>query len=85
MEYLEFELPIKELEDQLLKCRLIGDESDIDVTETCKQIEQKLEETKKDIYKNLTAWQRVQLSRHPNRPYTPVSYTHLTLPTTSRV
>ncbi len=70
MEYLEFELPIKELEDQLLKCRLIGDESDIDVTETCKQIEQKLEETKKDIYKNLTAWQRVQLSRHPNRPYT---------------
>lgn len=70
MEYLEFELPIKELEDQLEKCKLIGDESEIDVTETCKQIEQKLEETKKDIYKNLTAWQRVQLSRHPNRPYT---------------
>jgi len=39
-------------------------------TETCQQIEKKLEETKKDIYKNLTAWQRVQLSRHPNRPYT---------------
>jgi len=70
MEYLEFELPIKELEDQLQKCRIIGDESEIDVTETCKQIEKKLEETKKDIYKNLTAWQRVQLSRHPNRPYT---------------
>jgi acetyl-CoA carboxylase carboxyl transferase subunit alpha len=70
MEYLEFELPIKELEDQLQKCQLIGDESEIDVSETCKQIEKKLEETKKDIYKNLTAWQRVQLSRHPNRPYT---------------
>lgn len=70
MEYLEFELPIKELEDQLQKCKLIGDESEIDVTETCKQIEEKLAETKKDIYKNLTAWQRVQLSRHPNRPYT---------------
>ena len=70
MEYLEFELPIKELEDQLEKCKLIGDESDVDVTETCKQIEKKLLETKKDIYKNLTAWQRVQMSRHPNRPYT---------------
>ena len=70
MEYLEFELPIKELEDQLQKCQIIGDESDVDVTETCQQIEKKLEETKKEIYKNLTAWQRVQMSRHPNRPYT---------------
>ncbi len=70
MEYLEFELPIKELEDQLDKCQIIGKESDVDVTETCKQIEKKLAETKKDIYKNLTPWQRVQLSRHPNRPYT---------------
>ena len=70
MEYLDFELPIKELEDQLDKCVIIGEESDVDVSETCKQIEKKLQETKKDIYKNLTAWQRVQLSRHPNRPYT---------------
>ena len=70
MEYLEFELPIKELEDQLQKCQVIGEESDVDVTETCKQIEKKLADTKKEIYKNLTAWQRVQLSRHPNRPYT---------------
>ncbi|NOY47818.1 Acetyl-coenzyme A carboxyl transferase alpha chain [hydrothermal vent metagenome] len=70
MEYLEFELPIKELEEQLEKCQLIGKESDVDVTETCKQIESKLAEAKKDIYKNLTAWQRVQMSRHPNRPYT---------------
>ncbi|GAA4242930.1 MULTISPECIES: acetyl-CoA carboxylase carboxyltransferase subunit alpha [Winogradskyella] len=70
MEYLEFELPIKELEEQLDKCQIIGKESDVDVTETCKQIDKKLAETKKNIYKNLTAWQRVQLSRHPNRPYT---------------
>ena len=70
MEYLDFELPIKELEDQLDKCMVIGEESDVDVTTTCKQIQKKLEETKKEIYKNLTAWQRVQLSRHPNRPYT---------------
>ncbi|MHC5202520.1 acetyl-CoA carboxylase carboxyltransferase subunit alpha [Myroides sp. LJL119] len=70
MEYLDFELPIKELEEQLKKCTLIGEESDVDVSTTCKQIESKLEETKKNIYKNLSAWQRVQLSRHPNRPYT---------------
>ena len=70
MEYLDFELPIKELEEQLDKCLSIGDESDIDVTETCKQIEKKLVDAKKDIYKNLTPWQRVQMSRHPNRPYT---------------
>jgi len=70
MEYLDFELPIKELEDQLDKCTIIGQESDVDVSNTCKQIEKKLEETKKKIYKNLTAWQRVQLSRHPSRPYT---------------
>ncbi len=70
MEYLDFELPIKELEDQLKKCMIIGEESHVDVTETCQQIEKKLVETKKDIYKNLTAWQKVQLSRHPNRPYT---------------
>ena len=70
MEYLEFEQPIKELEEQLQKCSLIGEESDVDVTNTCKQIEKKLNDTKKEIYKNLTPWQRVQLSRHPNRPYT---------------
>lgn len=70
MEYLEFELPIKELQEQLEKCQVIGAESEVDVTETCKQIEKKLLATKKEIYKNLTAWQRVQLSRHPNRPYT---------------
>ncbi|WP_378176720.1 acetyl-CoA carboxylase carboxyltransferase subunit alpha [Aquimarina sp. SS2-1] len=70
MEYLEFELPIKELKEQFDKACAIGEESDVDVTDTCKQIEKKLNETKKEIYKNLTAWQRVQLSRHPSRPYT---------------
>ncbi len=70
MEYLEFELPIKELQEQYDKACQIGEESDVDVTNTCKQIEKKLDETKSEIYKNLTPWQRVQLSRHPNRPYT---------------
>lgn len=70
MEYLDFELPIKDLEEQLQKCQIIGEESAVDVTETCKQIEKKLAEARKEIYGNLTPWQRVQLSRHPNRPYT---------------
>ncbi|SFA72995.1 acetyl-CoA carboxylase carboxyl transferase subunit alpha [Flavobacterium swingsii] len=78
MEYLDFELPIKELLEQLDKCQIIGEESSVDVTETCKQINQKLEDTKKDIYGNLTAWQRVQLSRHPSRPYTLEHITNLT-------
>ncbi|MCF6279640.1 MAG: acetyl-CoA carboxylase carboxyltransferase subunit alpha [Flavobacteriaceae bacterium] len=70
MEYLDFELPIKDLEDQLQKCKLIGDETDVDVTETCENLQKKLDKTRINIYKDLTAWQRVQLSRHPNRPYT---------------
>jgi acetyl-CoA carboxylase carboxyl transferase subunit alpha len=70
MEYLDFELPIKELEDQLNKCQQIGEESEVDVTETCQNLTKKLEETKKNIYESLNPWQRVQLSRHPNRPYT---------------
>ena len=70
MEYLDFELPIKELHDQLEKCKEIGNDSEVDVSETCRLIDDKLEKTKKQIYNNLTAWQRVQLSRHPSRPYT---------------
>ena len=70
MEYLDFELPIKELEEQYSKACSIGAESDVDVTDTCAQIEEKLAKLKIDIFKNLTPWQRVQLSRHPNRPYT---------------
>ena len=70
MTYLEFEKPIQELEEQLDKCMLIGTESDIDVTKTCEQIEKKLIKAKTEIYKNLTPWQIVQLSRHPDRPYT---------------
>ena len=70
MEYLEFELPVKEMHEQLEKCKLIGSESNVDVSETCLQIEKKLEKVKKQIYGNLTAWQQVQLSRHPSRPYT---------------
>ena len=70
MEYLDFESPLKELEDQLAECKLIGEKSDVDVSETCKKLLKKIDITKQDIYKNITPWQRVQLSRHPSRPYT---------------
>ena len=70
MEYLDFELPLKELEDQLDKCNVIGDESKVDVRDTCKKLKLKIDKTKKKIYSNLTPWQRVQLSRHSSRPYT---------------
>ena len=70
MEYLDFEAPLKELEDQLRECKLIGDKTEVDVSETCKKLSEKIQQTKKDIYKNISAWQRVQLSRHPSRPYT---------------
>ena len=70
MEYLDFEIPLKELEDQLSECKLIGDKSEIDVSETCKKLMEKIKKTKKEIYKNISPWQRVQLSRHPSRPYT---------------
>ena len=49
MEYLDFELPIKEIEEQLSKCKVIGDESNVDVSDTCVQLEQKLTETKEEI------------------------------------
>ncbi len=70
MEYLDFELPIKDLYEQLEKFNKISIESDVDFTETSKSIKEKLVNVKKKIYKNLSAWQRVQLSRHPSRPYT---------------
>ena len=69
MEYLDFELPVKELQEQIAKCQAIGNESSVDVTETCKLLKDKLETAMKSIYGNLTPWQKVQLSRHPSRPY----------------
>jgi len=70
MEYLEFEKPIEELMQQHDKCSIMGEESGIDMQLACKQLEAKILEKKKEIYSNLTPWQKVQLSRHPNRPYT---------------
>jgi len=70
MEFLDFEVPVKEILEQIDKCKSIENESDVDVTKTFNLLQKKLVETKKGIYGNLSAWQKVQLSRHPNRPYT---------------
>jgi len=70
MNYLDFEEPIKELDIQLKECLELGEKSEIDVTETSNKIRSKLKQTIKDIYSNLTPWQKVQISRHPDRPYT---------------
>ena len=70
MNYLDFEEPIKLLDIQLKDCLELGEKSDIDVSETSDKIRSKLNDTIKDIYNNLTPWQKVQISRHPDRPYT---------------
>ncbi|GAK91289.1 acetyl-coenzyme A carboxyl transferase alpha chain [Nonlabens ulvanivorans] len=54
MEYLDFESPIKELEEKYQQTLAIGSDSEVDVTATCKQIEKKLKATRKEIYGNLT-------------------------------
>ena len=66
---LEFEKPLRELEKQLITLNQVSQESKVDVSSEIVAIETKIEKIKKDIYSNLTAWQRVQLSRHPKRPY----------------
>ena len=70
MEYLDFELPIKELIEQLESTIKIGEDTNSNVNDLKKEIEAKIKLKKKEIYKNLSPWQIVQLSRHPNRPYT---------------
>ena len=70
MVLLDFEENIGELLEQLEKAKEIGEQSNVDVSTTIKELEEKIVETRKNIYSNLTSWQRVQVSRHPERPYT---------------
>lgn len=68
---LEFEKPIKELEGQLVKAQELSLKDGKGVSEkTISDLEKKVEKLKKEIYENLTGWQKVQVSRHPDRPYT---------------
>ena len=67
---LDFEQPIAALEGKLKEMKTLADESQVDVSEAVKALEEKIKNLKKETYANLTRWQRVQLSRHPERPYT---------------
>jgi len=69
-QFLDFEKPIKELYDQIEVQKQSAEKSKIDLSGTIAQLEERITETKKDLTANLTPWQKVQLSRHPDRPYT---------------
>jgi acetyl-CoA carboxylase carboxyl transferase subunit alpha len=68
--YLDFEEPIKALEDQIAQTLEIGKNTEVDMSDKISVLEQKLSDKTKEIFSNLSPWQRVQLSRHPDRPYT---------------
>jgi len=70
MNYLDFEKPIENLIEKLNQAIQLGEEGDVDVSTTVEGIEAKIKKTRKEIYENLTPWQKVQMSRHPQRPYT---------------
>ncbi len=70
MTFLEFEKPLEVLYEQLEQLKKIGEQGDLDVTPMVKDLEAKIKAKIREIYDNLTGWQRVQLSRHPERPYT---------------
>ena len=66
---LEFEIPLKEIEDKIDAVKTTGIKTGMDVSEGISQLEEQLSREKKNIYENLTRWERVQLARHPKRPY----------------
>lgn len=70
MVFLEFEKPLESLYEQRDKIAEVGSAGDIDVEPMLKKLEKKITKTQKEIYSNLSGWQKVQLSRHPNRPHT---------------
>jgi len=70
MTYLDFEKPIQDLEIELTKLKEVASKSKVNLDDKIKELENNIIQKTKDIYKNLTPWQRVQVSRHPDRPYT---------------
>ena len=69
-QFLDFEKPIKDLYDQIEVQQISAEKSKIDLSSTIAKLEEKIVETKRELTDNLTPWQKVQLSRHPDRPYT---------------
>ena len=69
-QYLDFEKPIKDLYDQIDQLKATAEKNKVDLSTSIKELEEKILEKKQEINKGLTSWQKVQLSRHPVRPYT---------------
>ncbi|MDR3681065.1 MAG: acetyl-CoA carboxylase carboxyltransferase subunit alpha [Flavipsychrobacter sp.] len=70
MQFLDFEKPLEDLYAQISKLKEMSAKNQVDVTKSISELELSIDETKARIYTHLTPWQRVQLSRHPDRPYT---------------
>jgi len=70
MAILEFEKPIAELEAKIQELRLVGNDSEINLSEEINKLETKCDQLKTSIFANLKTWEIVQLARHPDRPYT---------------
>lgn len=70
MAHFDFEKPIQELEDQLEEVKKVHEKGKVDMHTKIQELEEKILETKKEVYSKLNGWQRVQISRHPDRPYT---------------
>ncbi len=70
MNYLEFEEPIRQLREQLTQAIDLQQQSDVNMDSLVQDLESKIREVTEQVYSNLTPWQRVQVSRHPDRPYT---------------
>jgi acetyl-CoA carboxylase carboxyl transferase subunit alpha len=70
MTFLDFEKPIADLIEQMDKLKQVAEKSKVDVSASLVELEEKIKEARKQIFSNLTPWQRVQVSRHPDRPYT---------------
>ncbi len=70
MSHFDFEKPIQDLEEQLAELAKVHEKGKVDMSSKISELEQKILETKKEVYSNLNGWQRVQISRHPERPYT---------------
>jgi len=70
MQFLDFEKPLEDLYSQMNKLKELSAKNHVDVTKTMHELELSIESTRSKLYKDLTPWQRVQLSRHPDRPYT---------------
>ncbi len=68
--YLDFEEPLRELEEQIEQTRTLSTQTDVDMHDKISELEEVLAAKTKEVFANLTPWQRVQLSRHPDRPYT---------------